>query len=142
MSTVSEFKIILYNFQDYEYEKHHNTIGDFYNHILNTLGYLTKCGRDNSIFNGDPRRQVNWIVRGRSYKVTDYFSAVDAIKLIVDEGEGSSPCNPMVWTKGKELSHYFLFHSIAEKHQIRVVDKAQQEKTGNVPDNVVDFSKV
>jgi hypothetical protein len=125
------------------YEKHHNTIGGVYNHILNTLGYLTHCGKNNSIFTGDPARQVDYVsVHGYSLSVTGFASAVEAIKLIIEQGEGSSPCNPVAWSNGtvRDLSHYFLFYSIAEKRQILV--KSQQEESGSVLDTVLDFSKV
>ena len=88
---------------------------------------------------------MNWIVHDRSYKVTDYHSAVEAIELIVTEGEGSSPCNPMAWnsTEGKELSHYFRFYSIVKQRKIRVFNDKPQENTKNVPnDDVVDYGEV
>jgi hypothetical protein len=77
--------------------------------------------------------------------VTDFASAVEAIKLIIEQGEGSSPCNPVAWSNGtvKDLSHYFLFYSIAEKRQIQVVGtKSQPKESGSVLETVVDFSKV
>lgn len=117
----------------FEYRKHHNTIGEFYNHILNTLGYLTNCGRNNSIFTGDPKRQVNfspWPVHGRTFKVSNFTTAVEAIKMIIEQGEGSSPCNPMAWSNGtvQDLSHYFLFYSITEKREVRVMNASNKEK--------------
>lgn len=113
---------------------------------MNALGYLTDCGRNNNIFTGDEDRQVDfseWSVHGHSLKVDDYWTAVEAIQDIIDQGEGSSPCNPVAWgTEGnKSLSHYFLFYSVAEKHEIEVVE------TTDRPDNsddktVVDYRKV
>ena len=67
--------------------KSENTIGRFYNHILNALGYLTHCGNDSSIFTGDPRKQVNfdgWSVQGKTIEVTDYLSSIAAIQAIVE----------------------------------------------------------
>ncbi|XP_078360553.1 uncharacterized protein LOC144644871 isoform X2 [Oculina patagonica] len=128
--------------------KHHNTIGGFYNHILNALGNLTDCGKNNSIFTGDPGKQVDvqhWSVQGHTIKVHDYFTAVEAIQNIVEQGEGSSPCNPIAWDTGKkkDLSHYFLFYSVAEKHKIQVVETASPPD-GDVgdDDSVVDFTKL
>jgi len=74
-------------------------------------------------------------------EVKDFKSAVDAIKVIVEQGEGSSPCNPMYWSNGttKELSHYFLFYSIAERKKI-VVNPKDSQKTEK--GKQVDFSKV
>lgn len=104
---------------------HNNTIGGFYRHILQGLGYLTDCGADNSIFTGDESKQVTydgWTWSGHSMKVADYLSAVDAIKAIVDQGEGSSPCNPeAISEEGKmELSHYYTFLSVIQGHEIKV----------------------
>lgn len=94
--------------------KSENTIGRFYNHILNALGYLTNCGKDSSIFTGNPSKQVNfdgWSVQGKTIKVTDYQSSIAAIQAIVEQGEGSSPCNPDSWfSRKQQLSHYYLFY--------------------------------
>ena len=131
---------------DIKIVKHHNTIGGFYNHILNALGYLTDCGRNNSIFTGDKGRQVDfseWSVHGHTIKVYDYFTAVEAIQDIIDQGEGSSPCNPVAWDSGskKYLSHYFLFYSVAEKHEIEVVETVlPPDDSGDK--TVVDYTKV
>ena len=55
--------------------------------------------------------------------VYDYHSAVDAIYTIIDQGEGSNPCNPITKDElgQKDLSHYFLFQSIVEKRGIQVI---------------------
>ena len=110
--------------------RHRNTIGGLYNRILKGLGYLTNCGQDNSIFTGDHRRQITpdqWMSRGASekpdvFKVVDYRSAVAAVKEIVEQGEGSSPCNPLAVYANHtdELSHYFLFSSIVEGYNVTV----------------------
>lgn len=130
---------------DLKIAKNHNTIGAFYQHILNALGYLTNCGSNNSIFTGDVRRQVDfgeWSVRGHSIRVVDYDTAVEAIELIVDQGEGSSPCNPFAWnTENKvDLSHYYLFYSIAEEHEIVVEPTKPRHK--DYRGVVVDFPQV
>ena len=76
-------------------------------------------------------------------KVYDYYTAVQAIKDIVEQGEGSSPCNPVSWNTGSEesLSHYFLFYSVVKSHQINVVEQeTPTEDKGD--DSVVDYSQV
>ncbi|XP_068752704.1 uncharacterized protein [Montipora capricornis] len=115
--------------------KQNSTIAGFYIHILNALGNLTGCGKDNSIFTGNRSKQVDfqyWSVRGHSIEVYDFITAVEAIKLILEQGEGSSPCNPMAWNTddGKSLSHYFLFLSIAERREIRVWNKTMNLTMG------------
>ena len=123
-------KRVLFVFQNYfsstdDLVYHKKTIGGFYRHILQGLGYLTDCGADNSIFTGDESKQVTydmWKLSGHNMKVTDYVSAVDAIKAIVDQGEGSSPCNPDAISEvgNKELSHYYTFLSVSHGREIEV----------------------
>lgn len=126
--------------------KHHNSIGGFYMHILNALGKLTDCGRDNSIFTGDPSLQVDfkkYSVHYQGMKVTDYYTAVEAIRLIVDQGEGSSPCNPLAWSfyGTEQLSHYFLFYSVVENHELQVVNSTTPPDN-NYGELVLDYSKM
>ena len=114
--------------------RHYNTIGGLYNRILKSLGYLTNCGQDNSIFTGDHKRQITtdqWMSRIASevFKVVDYSSVVAAVKEIVEQGEGSSPCNPLAVYANHtdELSHYFLFSSIVEGYNITVYPKGKHQ---------------
>ena len=126
--------------------KHQNTIGAFYNHIFDALSNLTDCGKNNSIFTGNRSRQValsGWSVHGHTIEVHNYLTAVDAIKEIIEQGEGSSPCNPVAWDTGskKDLSHYFMFYSVAEEHEINVVE-TNASLDGSEDDGVTDFIKV
>ena len=121
--------------------RHHNTIGGLYNRILKGLGYLTNCGQNNSIFTGDHKRQItpnHWMSRIVSekpniFKVVDYRSAVAAVKEIVEQGEGSSPCNPLAVYANHtdELSHYFLFSSIVEGYNITVYPDGKHQGYGS-----------
>ena len=91
-------------------------------------------------------RQVDfgeWSVHGHTIKVYDYFTAVEAIEKIIEQGEGSSPCNPVAWDTGsrKDLSHYFLFYSVAEKHEIQVV-LTDTSPDGSEDDSVIDYTEV
>ena len=113
--------------EEMAYKVHYNTIGEFYDNILIAFQILTKNGTDNSIFIGDPSKQLFWPGstfgrRAHLINVTDYNTTKQAIEEIKREGEGSSPCNPLDWWKvnGSDLSHYFLFKSIVEQHQITV----------------------
>ena len=116
---------------------------------MDTLRNLTDYGKDNSIFTGDQNKQVDsqdWSVHGHTFKVYDYSTAVQAIQDIVEQGEGSSACNPVFWNKGKieDLSHYFLFYSIAEKHEIQVFESASPPHDNNDADDesAMDYSEV
>ena len=116
-------------------------------HILNALGNLTDCGKDDSIFTGNESLQVDfkkYSVHLDGMKVTDYFTAVEAIQKIVDQGEGSSVCNPLAWSfLGEEqLSHYFLFYSVVEKHELQVVNSAKPPDSDHHGETVLDYSKV
>lgn len=56
------------------------------------------------------------------FKVTDLRTALEALALIVDQGEGSNACNPQ-WVEEeivRGLSHYYRFMSIVKGHEVRV----------------------
>ena len=97
-----------------------------YRKIVNSLLYHDSIYQILNI-SGDPSRQISRDNFGGKYAlgdlipVTNLTTALAAIQEIVEEGEGSSPCNPYNFYKNKaQLSHYFLFKCIVEKHQIRV----------------------
>lgn len=107
------------------YRKHYNTIGEFYEYILDAFSFLTQNGTNQTIFSGNESSQLFFNFSfgryGKLIKVTDFKSAKEAIQEIIREGEGSSPCNPLDWSnKTGDLSHYFLFKSIVEQHKINV----------------------
>ena len=115
--------------------QHHNTIGNFYHHILTVLGNLTNCGADNTIFRaGNKSKQVVtlWSLDKHNISVYDYHTAVDAIQTIIEQGEGSDPCNPIAWDEfeKKDLSHYYLLQTVVEERGIQVV-KAKDASTIN-----------
>ena len=64
------------------------------------------------------------------FKVTGLRTALKALALIVDQGEGSNACNPQ-WVEEriiKGLSHYYRFMSIVKGHNVTVyhTDKAPE----------------
>ena len=126
---------------DAVFKRHKNTIGAFFNHILKTLAYLTKCGKDKSIFVGNAKSQLtadHWYARascghGKVIKVVDYSSAVAAIKEIVEEGEGSSPCMPAAGSPSiSDLSHYFAFYSLYAGRVVSLRDGRGPEQPRNM----------
>lgn len=132
-------------------EEHDYTIGHFYRNILKTLGYLTKCGRNNSIFTGKPSRQMTpdlWYARtayghGRMVEVTDYFSAVRAIQEIVEQGEGSSPCIPAAADVNmRDLSHYFSFYSIFKGRMVTMHEWHAEQPPPGLSDEVQQWWEV
>jgi len=119
------------------FHKHYNTIGEFYEHILNALTFLTNNGTNQTIFSGDKSKQLSFDFHfgryGRLFAVTDFESAKRAIEEIITEGEGSSPCNPLDWSNNKgDLSHYFLFKSIVERHKIKVYNISSDSYSGSM----------
>lgn len=117
------------------FHKHYNTIGEFYEHIVDALTFLTNNGTNQAIFSGNKSKQLSFDFHfgryGRLFAVTDFKSAKRAIKEIIAEGEGSSPCNPLDWSDNKgDLSHYFLFKSIVERHQITVYKVSNDSNDG------------
>ena len=96
----------------------HNTIGQLYTAILIVMAKL-ECDGELK-FNGT-KHQLE--VRGGGgkevTKVHDFGTAVQAIKNIMEEGEGSSPCNPLDESSG--LSHYYKFASIANRRHLKTI---------------------
>lgn len=83
------------------------TIGTFYRHLQEEIVALD---RKKPIFTGDPALQLRiGFVELQNAGVTDRRSAVAAIEMIVDQGEGSaiSPLDPE-----HQLAHYYKFAEI------------------------------
>ena len=96
---------------------------------------MTNKGSNNTIFSGDRSKQLSFDFHfgryGRLIAVTDFESAKQAIQEIIAEGEGSSPCNPLDWSNNKgDLSHYFLFKSIVERHKITISNISEDTNSG------------
>jgi rubrerythrin len=89
------------------------TIGTFYTKISKAIGEL-----GNSIFTGDPKRQVT---KGFSavevIPVTDVASAQRAIEIIIEQGEGTSQ-SPLDPEDPGDLAHYYRFAEIANGHRL------------------------
>jgi Ferritin-like len=83
------------------------TIGEFYAGIIEQLKLLSAEG---NIFVGDPRRQLTTGFKPlQIIDVHDLDSAIEAIDLIVEQGEGTrtSPLGP-----GHALAHYYRYSEI------------------------------
>jgi hypothetical protein len=83
------------------------TIGQFYRHLQHEIVALN---RKKNIFTGDPARQLRTgFAELQTDGVTDERSALAAIDMIVDQGEGTrvSPLDPE-----HELAHYYKFAEI------------------------------
>lgn len=82
------------------------TIGQFYNGIIQMINTLGP-----SIFTGDPALQVVPPFTEGAI-VTDQASAVSALELIIDQGEGTSAMSPLSGDPDGELAHYYKFAEI------------------------------
>ena len=101
----------------------HNTIGELYMAVIFVLAKLTNCGRDNSIFT-PARKQLEF---GPLVKVIDFETALKGIQMIVEQGEGASPCNPLQSNDSKTISHYFHFSSIVHKRAVKAFTSEEKE---------------
>lgn len=84
------------------------TIGQFYKAIIAEIVLLGP-----TIFTGNPDLQVVPPFPEGTI-VTDTASAIAALELIIDQGEGSSDTSPLVGGPGTELAHYYRFSEIVE----------------------------
>ncbi|QSX36553.1 ferritin-like domain-containing protein [Shewanella sedimentimangrovi] len=116
------------------------TIGEFYAYIEARLRAAVERFGDTAIFCGDPARQVPAHVfyydgGGAIVPVTNLDTAVDALKLITDQGEGA---NNGVWTGAeseaeggfREVAHYFRFNELYEERLYREGDTVESGPSG------------
>ncbi|HJQ36646.1 MAG TPA: ferritin-like protein [Thermoanaerobaculia bacterium] len=89
----------------------YHTIGEFYRALERVIVAL-----GDGIFTGDPALQVTgWFPSDELFPVTNVESAVEAIDIIVEQGEGTST-TPVDAEGG--LSHYYLFSEIVQGKQL------------------------
>lgn len=87
------------------------TIGMFYEEIIEDLWNLHDLygGDPENLWSGDPRRQFTYFMEGLS-QVYDLKTALDQIRLIVEEGEGSHVFD--LTGDINKKSHFFKFIEI------------------------------
>lgn len=87
------------------------TIGQFYRALIAKIRELAQGSKP--LFVGDPARQVvaqKWFKSDRLFAVTDVQTAVKALEIIIEEGEGTA-VSP--FAADGELAHYYRFEEIA-----------------------------
>lgn len=100
-------------------EDHEMTIGWFYHLIKKGFEKLNRRLGKDKLFSGDPSRQLtHWHGTGDMIEVHNLRSAKEAIKEIVEEGEGASPFDPR--DGYGELAHFYKFEEIVRGRQIRI----------------------
>ncbi|XP_028403095.1 uncharacterized protein LOC114525846 [Dendronephthya gigantea] len=104
----------------------HNTVGGLYTTILIVMAKLECDGV--LTFNGTkPQLEIGGERGKEVIKIHDFGTAMQAIKNIIEEGEGSSPCNPL--DESTDLSHYYKFASIANKRHLKTIEKDSKNKS-------------
>jgi len=101
------------------------SIGDFYVEIARGLGYLSE--QNDKLFIGDPKHQVTseyyYSGGGRLIPVTDIASAHEAIRLIIQQGEGFGGG---IYNREHELAHFYRFQQLKLGRYYQAGDKPDQ----------------
>lgn len=124
-----------------------NTIGEFYEEIINTLETLATSSRD-PLFIGDPARQIGagyyWSAGGKPIIVTDLNSARSALQVVINQGEGAGGSlddgDQPDFGQPFEVAHYYRFAEIF--HGKRYRPGADPTKPPDGPPLSIDFSAV
>jgi hypothetical protein len=110
------------------------SIGEFYAEVIRGLYALHKQLGD-KLFCGDPKRQITpeyyYNGGGDIIPVTDLNSAIRAMKVIQEQGEGSRV--GAIYDAEREISHYYRFQQL-KLGQYYVVNKDEPEKSDH-PDH-------
>jgi hypothetical protein len=92
------------------------TIGQFYRALIEKIRELGKARKP--LFVGDPARQVvakSWFSADRLFAIADVQTAVKALELIIEEGEGTT-VSPLA--DGGMLAHYYRFEEVARLQRL------------------------
>jgi hypothetical protein len=116
------------------------TIGEFYQGIEAELKEL--CGQfgETAVFSGDPSHQVSgeyyWGGGGRPVKVRDLATAVEALGIITEQGEGADHSlfdgDDQYFGQPEEVAHYFRFKEIYCGRRFATTDKIHDEPSGEL----------
>lgn len=123
------------------------TIGQFYQGIESDLKEL--CGQfgETAIFSGDPSHQVSgeyyWGGGGRAVKVRDLGTAIEALSVITEQGEGADHSlfdgDSQYFGQPEEVAHYFRFKEIYCARKYATTDTIYEEPSGDpLPVNYAD----
>ncbi len=126
------------------------TIGGFYHCVRTKLEALCRKYPSKELFCGDPAKQVHgenyWGAGGEVFPVTGETSAIRAIRMIVEEGEGADlggragDGDPVPDTGEEDIAHFFKFNEILLSRYYSADDKLGGPATG--PELVVDWTAV
>jgi hypothetical protein len=115
-----------------EAQLHYDTIGEFYEAIKRGFKRLEEReqAKGSTIFKGDHKRQITseyyYSGGGKLFPVVDLESALAAIRLIIEQGEGigrSDGHAESICDSEKELSHYYRFDQLTHGRYYQPGDK-------------------
>lgn len=108
---------------------HYYSIGDFYASIERGFRHLEKQAKakGGTIFVGDVRRQITseyyYSGGGELFPVVDLDSAMAAMRLIAEQGEGEGGG---IYDNERELAHYYRYEELSMGRYYQPGDKATQ----------------
>lgn len=111
------------------------TIGAFYGEISRCIEELSNSGQE--LFDATTLpHQVKWpweptLEVGAVQPITDSNSAIEAIRVIVAQGEGVSPLDPDD-IGNITLAHFYKFEEIVCQHRIEKLDGGTYSYTGEI----------
>lgn len=125
-------------------ENGYKTIGEFYGAIEKAIQALDARG---GLFSGEASRQIGPAIfhpsphQGRMIEVKDLKTAMEALELIVDQGEGDvkTPGPGEKFDPEGELAHYYRFKELSEGHEY-AKDDSPEKPTG--PAIILDFAAI
>ena len=124
------------------------SIGEFYHSIQDDLKSLVAEAGSEFVFSGPPEHQVPedfyWSAGGGIIQVKDLDSALAALELIIDQGEGAGggldDGDDSYFAEHSEVAHYFRFNEIKMGRRYAAGDRPANPPTGKPM--AVDFTAV
>ena len=115
-----------------------NTIGEFYMAVQKQLIALVEEYGEDAVFNGDPDKQIGaghyYGGGGEIVRVTDLKSALFAMEIIAEQGEGAGmsifDSDNTNFGQEEEVAHYFRFNEIMVGQLYQKDDKPNKPPTG------------
>lgn len=116
-----------------------STIGEFYRGLKRDLENLCTEAGEGFVFTGKFEHQVPphsyWSAGGGIIQVTDLKTALKALDLIVDQGEGASGTTNALgsgyFRNPSDVAHYFRFNEIKQQRLYRASDHPSDAPSGD-----------
>lgn len=115
-----------------------STIGEFYRGLKNELKALCEEAGQDLVFSGNSGNQVKphfyWSAGGRIVQVKDLKTALQALDIIIEQGEGKSGISntvaPGYFRNPTDVAHYFRFNEIKFQRLYNADDLPNDEPSG------------